>query len=370
MAEEATILLHDGTGVIEEFANGSTKHYHTTISGCNCNYRFNHGMIMCKHIIHLRKASGLPIFDKSVYGREYIDEFMTVDFTMPVLDELAVENHFEQLEYEEMEQDLQVNAVKSKSSRYLQLKEQTDVIAELAAAAPASLHVDLLDLLSKLASHIRASEIPNLILPNSFPTPLTPTSDLESDSANVVVDVIDSDERVVFDEVADDEVVDVASNKSLSPILSLKFSVDDDQKSYITGNGMIDTGTVDNFVVLLLKTHQFQYQTCALSQPGAVFRPIDKSLPNYQILHLHTRSHFVLTTQQVDGTVFIYDSLPRDSSSIDSNCELYCKITRLYPDFSHLVLYCPQRQEGYVDCGIFCLANLCLNSLGQRSTCY
>ena len=210
----------------------------------------------------------------------------------------------------------------------------------------------------KLASHIRASEIPNLILPNSFPTPLTPTSDLESDSANVVVDVIDSDERVVFDEVADDEVVDVASNKSLSPILSLKFSVDDDQKSYITGNGMIDTGTVDNFVVLLLKTHQFQYQTCALSQPGAVFRPIDKSLPNYQILHLHTRSHFVLTTQQVDGTVFIYDSLPRDSSSIDSNCELYCKITRLYPDFSHLVLYCPQRQEGYVDCGIFCLANL------------
>ena len=360
--ERSDLTLGDDHGVIESFVDGSSKLYQTTAIGCNCNYIFNEGMVICKHIIFFRKSSALNIFDEVIYGQEYRDEFMNVNMSSPIVSDEAPERHFEQLEYYEVVDGTSKPGLpKPPSSRYLEAKEQTDVLAELIAAAPASMHLQYLQFLSYLNEQVRAAKVPVLNDQCSSPA-CVPTDDADdnaftccSPKSNVLI----ADDEISNDIISSNNSSSVLSTSSHSNVsLSLAFSIDDDQKKYIRNKEMIDTGTVDNFVILLLEKHPFQYQSCARSQPGACFQKIDNSIANFQIIHLHAKSHFVLTTQTKDGTINIYDSLPPNNLFLEHDSELFTKLSELYTSITNIYLYCPQKQEGFVDCGIFCMANL------------
>ena len=349
----------DDGGVVEEFADGSSKLYMTTTTGCNCHYRFTWGKVICKHLVVLRKLKNLPIFQPSLYGSEYIDPFMNATACLQESDE-AIEEHFENVMYDEVEEIHGRGGCVARTTRYKQVKELTDLLAELINAAPSSLHNSYLDLLNKMTVDVRAGRIPSPapspeVEPTPSPAPSPEVEPTPSPSASPEVEPTPSPAPS-----ADSSDSSYKPPMFVSNILhTLSFSFDRNQRRYIENNERLDSDSVNNFAILLRKQFNcnFQYQPCGISQSGD-FKKVDRNTTNFQIIHLQCRDHFIMSSQKSDGSVQIYDSLPSAEPTIDSSSELYRLLSKLYSPFSSISRYCPQIQDGYVDCGLFACANL------------
>ena len=344
-AEESADLQLENGGVFERFDEGS-KIYNTSSTNCNCNYRFQFGSV-CKHTIFYRKANNLPIFDKNCFSSVYFDDFMLAGE-----DDDDVESHFQQLEYFECSKPPKQANHQSNSSRFRELHEVTNSIAELAAAAPASLHSSYLSFLKQLSDVVRAGKplCPSILYDENCSPSGNDTDENCPPSEN-----IDNEPSLPSDN--DDD--DVAEN--FIPF-EPEYFFTNRQEDVVKNKEMLDDFCIDSFVVHLKKSVSFQFQSVGRSQ--TFFESVDHTTPNFQIIHLQSRTHYILTRQLPDETIEVYDSLNCESLNEETSRLMHM----LYPKFSKIVKCNAQRQEGGVDCGLFALANLTMLANGRDPT--
>ena len=357
------LQVAEPTGVSEQFSQGEEKTYATTPNSCNCNNRFQYAT-PCKHIVFLRRSLDMELFDKALFSCVYYDSFMLLSET-ETNEEL--ERQFESFEYFEAEAP-KSTSISSATTRYKEIREITDSLAELVAATSASSHVDNKCFLTKLCDIFRAGKTPLFVndsidtfeQPSPSPSPSELQAGEQPPSSPSEPQADEQPPSSPSEPQADDQTTpslpsqESVFSDSLSEGLKPKYACNDRIKSIIRRKEMLDMETVDSFVSLLLENHNFQYQSVLHCQQHLSFQPVDPNKPNFQILLLNSRTHFILSRILSDLTVEIYDSMKTEH--LNEETDYY--LSHLYPTRKKVLSAPVQQQEGFVDCGLFSLAFL------------